>query len=173
MMIPIHNISYSRINGPGNRIVIWVQGCPLRCVGCFNPKTHSFVTKTEMRVIDLVKQINSNNAIEGITISGGEPLLYPQALIELLNNIDKNITKILYSGYTVEEIIADELKSRVLKFVDLAIVGRYDKKLTHPYLGKKFLNITGKIDLNSFLPKFQVEYFINNDKVTKSGIFKE
>ena len=126
-----------------------------------------------MCVIDLVKQINSNNAIEGITISGGEPLLYPQALIELLNNIDKNLTRILYSGYTIEEIIADELKSKVLKFVDLAIVGRYNKNLKHPYLGKRFLNITGKIDLNSFLPKIQVEYFIDNDKVTKTGIFKE
>ena len=39
----IHSIiPNSAVNGPGNRFVIWTQGCSLNCIGCWNPKTHSF-----------------------------------------------------------------------------------------------------------------------------------
>lgn len=173
MKLPVNNISHSTINGPGNRLVIWVQGCPLRCEGCFNPETHSFDINRELSVVELAKRINTDVTIEGITISGGEPLQYPKAIIELLDNIDKSLTRILYTGYTLEEIMDDKLKLKVLKYVDLAIVGRYDNKLVHPYFGKKFLNITGKINLNNFKPLFRIEYSIDNNKVTRTGIFNE
>ena len=119
----------------------------------------------------MAEQINTDINIEGITLSGGEPLEYPEALVSLLEKVNGKLTKILYSGYTLEEIIKDERKSKVLKLVDLAIVGRYDKKQPHPYLGKKFLNITGKIDLSEFSPHFKIEYSIDNERVTRTGIF--
>ena len=34
-------IDDSRVNGPGRRVVVWVQGCTLGCLGCFNPGTHA------------------------------------------------------------------------------------------------------------------------------------
>ena len=37
----IHNkVSQSEANGPGNRTVVWFQGCNLKCSGCWNPETH-------------------------------------------------------------------------------------------------------------------------------------
>jgi hypothetical protein len=50
--------------------------------------------------------------------------------------------------------------------------GRYNQKAEHPFLNKKVLNITGRIDFNYFKPKTRIEYSINKDKVTKTGIFK-
>ncbi len=172
MFLPINNISYSTINGPDYRLVIWVQGCPLRCPGCFNPTTHKFDKKSEIDVDEIVNKINKEEQIKGITISGGEPLAYPEAIFSLLSGINNNLTRILYSGFTLKEILADKRKSKILKLVDLAIVGRYNKDLEHPYLGKVFLNVTGKIDANYFSPKFKVEYSISDRNVTKTGIFK-
>lgn len=173
MKLSVNNISHSTINGPGNRLVIWVQGCPLHCPGCFNPSTHNIDDSKVITIDALVKIINTDSNIEGITISGGEPLMYPEALAMLLKKVNNKLTKIVYSGYTLEEILADKRKQYFLRWVDLAIVGRYDRKLKHPYLGKKFLNITGKIDLNEFSPQFKIEYAIENAQVTRTGIFKQ
>ena len=55
---------------------------------------------------------------------------------------------------------------------DLAIVGRYNENLPHPFLGKKFVVMTDRINLNYFRPKYVIEYSLNGNKVTKTGIFK-
>lgn len=55
----------------GEKVVLWTQGCPLRCKGCFNPKTHSIDEGTFYEISNLVDTINKTNGIRGITISGG------------------------------------------------------------------------------------------------------
>ena len=103
MLLPVHNISHSRINGPGNRLVIWVQGCKFHCKGCFNPETHPYTKEHLIDVVDLVKTINEDTSIEGITVSGGEPLDHPNQIQSLLTGIEKRITTIIYSGYRYED----------------------------------------------------------------------
>ena len=171
MNLPVHNIIHSTTNGPGNRIVIWVQGCSLNCKGCFNPETHETGGASIISVADLANMVNNDDSIEGITISGGEPLDYPIELTRFLENIKPNLTKIAYSGYSIKEISKDILKKSVIKNVDLAIVGRFNKKFAHPYLGKKFLDVSGKIDLSYFKLKTTIEYSINKHNITKTGIF--
>lgn len=171
MLLPVHNISHSRINGPGNRLVIWVQGCKFHCKGCFNPETHPYTKEHLMDINELVKLINADATIEGITISGGEPLDYPKQLEKLFEDISPNLTIIVYSGFKIEEINQEPSLKRLLKMTDLAIVGRYDENLSHPFFGKKFIVMTDKINLDYFKPRHVVEYSMKGDKVTKTGIF--
>ncbi len=171
MYLPINNICHSRINGPGNRLVIWVQGCKFHCKGCFNQETHPYTTEHLMEIDELAEIINRDKEIDGITISGGEPLDYPRQLEALLHKLKNSLTSIIYSGFTIDEIVHNELLKKVIKQVDLAIVGRYDESLPHPYLGKRFIKPTNRIDLNYFQPKQVVEYVTSGTFVTKTGIF--
>jgi anaerobic ribonucleoside-triphosphate reductase activating protein len=172
MLLPINNISYSTVNGPGNRFVLWVQGCKLNCNGCFNPETHSYNSETSKDIVNIASEINSNSLIEGVTISGGEPLDYAIELIELIKMIKPDLTSVIFTGYTIKEIVKDVNKVKLIKSVDMVLAGRYNNKFEHPYLGKKLLNITGRVDSSYFLPKTSIEYSINLNKVTKTGIFK-
>lgn len=171
MYLPINNICHSRINGPGNRLVIWVQGCKFNCKGCFNPETHPYTEEHLIDVAELVRMINEDKNIDGITISGGEPLDYPNQIYSLLAGIEKRLTSILYSGYYYKDVISDKDLLNVIKLADLSIIGRYDYSLPHPYLGKKFVLTSDRIDINNFKPKQIVEYVTNKQIVTKTGIF--
>lgn len=171
MYLPINNICHSRINGPGNRLVIWVQGCKFNCKGCFNPETHPYTKEHLMDVVDLAKMINEDAQIEGITISGGEPLDYPKQIQSLLSSLEHRITTIIYSGYHYEDVVSDEDLMKVVKRADLSIIGRYNFSLPHPYLGKRFVLTSDRIDINYFKPKHIVEYVLKNNSVTKTGIF--
>lgn len=171
MLLPINNICHSRINGPGNRLVIWVQGCKFHCKGCFNPETHPYTKGHLMDIDELAVLINNDTDIEGITLSGGEPLDYPTQLSELFGKLSERITIIIFTGYMLHEIQCSPLLMSVVKMTDISIVGRYDERLAHPYLGKKFIVSRGRIDVNYFKPKYFVEYSFNNNSVTKTGIF--
>ena len=74
-MLNVHAIlPRSRANGLGVRTVIWLQGCTLRCPGCFNPGTHSAEPRLLMPEADLLARIIADqHEIEGVSISGGEP----------------------------------------------------------------------------------------------------
>lgn len=170
--IPINNICHSTINGPGHRLVIWTQGCPFNCDGCFNPETHPYEGGMRFSVTKLARIVNEDKTIEGITLSGGEPLLYPKELQKFLSKTRKRLTRIVFTGYSVEDVLNDEAKRSVLPFVDLVIAGRYDKSLPHPFFGKKLIKMTNRIDVGYFKPTQRVEYSINGDNVTKTGIFK-
>ncbi len=172
MYIPINNICHSRINGPGNRLVIWIQGCKFNCKGCFNPETHPYTKEHLVDVVDLVKMINEDTSIEGVTISGGEPLDYPNQIYSLLTGIDNRLTTILYSGFHYEDVVSNEDLMKAIKLADLSIIGRYDSTLPHPFLGKRFFLTSDRIDLNYFKPKQIIEYVINKETITKTGIFK-
>lgn len=172
MYLPINNICHSRINGPGNRLVIWVQGCKFNCEGCFNPETHPYTKEHLVDVAELVRMINEDKSIGGITISGGEPLDYPNQMQSLLTGIEKRLTSILYSGYHYKDVISNKFLLNVIKLADLSIIGRYDSSLPHPYLGKKFVLTSNRVDIEYFKPKQVVEYVTNNNSIIKTGIFK-
>ena len=119
----------SRANGPGVRYVIWFQGCSIRCPGCFNPGTHSHEPRLTMQVEALVADIASlSGEIEGVTISGGEPLEQMDGLLALLRGIREqtSLTVILFTGYTYEEIVRMPDADELLRLVDVLIAGRYD-----------------------------------------------
>jgi anaerobic ribonucleoside-triphosphate reductase activating protein len=112
-------------------MVIWFQGCSLGCPHCFNPETHHTEPAQLFSVEELARCVYGSQAtVEGITISGGEPLQQPEGLLLLLKKIraSTSLSIILFSGYTLEEINRFPIGPDVLKHVDCLIAGRYAHK---------------------------------------------
>lgn len=120
----IHSIeSAGLVDGPGIRTVIFMQGCKLRCSYCHNPDTWSPNGGTEISSENLMKKIERykpyfENSGGGVTFSGGDPLLQPEFLLEMLKLCKaKGIhTAIDTSGYGFGEY--DE----ILKYTDLVLL---------------------------------------------------
>lgn len=129
VLVRLHSIiSNSRANGPGIRTVIWFQGCTLLCSNCFNPQTHSSSPALVVDVPDLVEMLRRDSqGLEGITISGGEPLQQGAALLQLLRGVRgaTDLSIILFSGYTLAEIEKMPFGCAILAQVDVLIDGRY------------------------------------------------
>lgn len=85
----IHSIeSFGTVDGPGIRLVIFFQGCPMRCQYCHNPDTWKTSGGTEMTVEELLAIYDKNqNFYEkgGITATGGEPLVQIDFVTELFS----------------------------------------------------------------------------------------
>ncbi len=132
----IHQIiERTRANGPGVRLAIWVQGCTRNCPGCSNPETHDASIGEKMQPAELLSIIlESEKEIEGISISGGEPLDQSEELLELLKCIkDKTqLSVVMWTGYTRTEIEEMLLLEKLSKLVDLIIVGPYIEKFHKP-----------------------------------------
>ncbi len=124
-----HFLPFSRANGPGRRAVVWVQGCTLGCPGCFNPDTHSVEGGENISVSDLFDRIVAlGESIEGITISGGEPLQQRPSLLALLKRVRREtaLSVLVFTGYTWEEVQHMPDAEILLACVDVLIAGRYD-----------------------------------------------
>lgn len=91
----IHSIeTCGTVDGPGLRYVIFTQGCLLRCKFCHNPDTWKMGEGKEMSVQELVKDIKDylpffQATNGGVTVSGGEPLLQAEFLVELFTELKK------------------------------------------------------------------------------------
>ena len=109
--------------GPGLRYGLWVQGCLRRCEGCASPMAQSLEDGVLMDVGELAEEILKVQQIEGITVSGGEPLLQADALYELFSILKsrRDIGVLLYTGFKYEEIAEREL----FKWCDVLIDGEY------------------------------------------------
>jgi len=85
----IHSIeTFGTVDGPGIRYVIFVQGCPMRCAYCHNPDTWTIGVGEDMEVDKLIADISRyTRYIEGVTVSGGEPLLQMDFLIDLFAKV--------------------------------------------------------------------------------------
>lgn len=128
----IHDVlRSSTANGPGDRFVVWVQGCSRRCPGCFNPVAQPFPgTGYDITIPQIMSGIP--DAVEGITISGGEPFEQPEELLRLVRAArDRKLSVLIYTGYTYEELMNSfsgmkrELMHDVLKHTDYLIDGPY------------------------------------------------
>jgi len=123
----IHSIeSCGTVDGPGIRFVVFLQGCPMRCLYCHNPDTWDFNVNQKMTVDEIlekyekVKEFLKNG---GLTVTGGEPLMQIDFVTELFKLAKvKNIhTAIDTSGITFKrDNIAkfDEL----MKYTDLVML---------------------------------------------------
>jgi anaerobic ribonucleoside-triphosphate reductase activating protein len=143
----IHNrIANSTANGPGERAVVWVQGCSLACSGCWNSETHAFVKDKDMSIGELADWILDQN-IEGVTFSGGEPFQQAPALELLISFIKERRPELSigsFTGYTLQELRDGKfnwwhpelrimipgdakLSNSILKQMDFIIAGRYNQ----------------------------------------------
>ena len=129
----------SRANGPGLRAVVWVQGCALRCPGCFNPDFLPLEGGTLHEPAAIAGMILSNNEIEGVTFSGGEPFLQAAALAEvarLVREAGKSV--LIFTGFEWESLQSshDPGHHSLLAQADTLIAGPYrsEEPSSHPLL---------------------------------------
>ena len=127
----IRGYCLSKVNGPGVRFVLWTQGCSKGCSECFNPETWSTNIYKELsptQIFELIK----NFEVDGVTISGGDPLEQEDELLELLMLLSTMRLRkgvILFSGFTRAEISSNFIREQCLKYIDVLIDGRYEKNL--------------------------------------------
>lgn len=83
----IHSLeSFGTVDGPGVRYVVFVQGCPMRCAYCHNPDTWAMTGGTMMDPQEIIDNFERNRPFYtsgGITVTGGEPLMQIDFLIDL------------------------------------------------------------------------------------------
>jgi anaerobic ribonucleoside-triphosphate reductase activating protein len=115
----------SAVNGPGERFVIWVQGCPLTCAGCWNPDTWTFARR-ELRAVDtLAAEILATSGIEGVTFTGGEPFAQARALAKVARVVrDAGLSVFVFTGYELAELTSPEHLA-LLSLSDVVVTGRY------------------------------------------------
>jgi anaerobic ribonucleoside-triphosphate reductase activating protein len=137
-------IDGSRVNGPGLRAVIHLQGCGLSCDGCFNPGAQPFTgeDRDSREVAGWVIRANRISALDGVTFSGGEPMQQGPELLALIESLHRHLPGLsfgMYSGYSLRELecgrywtrpeISEgarrELWVRVSSYLDFAVLGRY------------------------------------------------
>lgn len=91
----IHSIeSMGTLDGPGIRTVVFLQGCPLKCKFCHNIDTNFQKQGKEYTPVELLKTVLKNKEYwknnGGVTLSGGEPLLQPEFLLEVVTLLKEN-----------------------------------------------------------------------------------
>lgn len=154
------------LNGTGFRVVLFVSGCSHRCYNCQNPKTwdknfgHPFTEKTKQYIFNCLDK----DYIDGITITGGDPLYennldevlklvqeirisFPEKTIWLYTGYDFNLLKSQYNEYKYTPFAsnADEWLTRweIISNVNVLVDGEYideQKDLTLKWRGSKNQN---------------------------------
>lgn len=117
----------SLVDGDGLRMVLWCQGCDIKCPKCHNPETWDKNKGILYHIDDIKTQIYKlKDKYDGITLSGGHPFMQIDGCLEIAKfckSIGLNIW--IYSGYTYEEIIRDSIKLELLKQCNVLVDGAY------------------------------------------------
>lgn len=126
----IHSLeSCGTVDGPGVRYVVFLQGCPMRCQYCHNPDTWNYSGGTMMTVEEILNEYDKVKSFlqnGGLTVTGGEPLIQIDFVIELMKQAKQQgiHTCIDTSGITFQkdqpQVVAkfDEL----LQYTDLFLL---------------------------------------------------
>lgn len=134
--------NYSMSDGPGNRLVLFVQGCERHCEGCQNKESWDKTKGKRVHIDDLVIDVlyKLNKYTRNLTVSGGEPLdqqIQVAQFLKRLKNFDINLC--LYTGYEF-----DEVDSLILENLDYIKTGKYidnQKDTTNGHYGSKNQNM--------------------------------
>ncbi|MBQ7386606.1 MAG: pyruvate formate lyase-activating protein [Clostridia bacterium] len=127
MLGKVHSIeSFGTLDGPGIRYVLFLKGCPMRCLYCHNPDTWDTAGGTLMSADEVLAEYDKNKEFYtkgGITVSGGEPLLQIDFLIDLFKKAHSRgiHTCIDTSGITFSEKTEEKL-DELLKYTSLVML---------------------------------------------------
>jgi len=120
----IHSFeTFGAVDGPGVRLVIFFEGCPLRCVYCHNRDMldmEDYMTMTPRALLEMVKDYKPYFGKKGgVTISGGDPVFQPKFLMSFLKLCKKEKVNVALdtSLFTTKEVIDD-----VFPYTDLFMV---------------------------------------------------
>lgn len=137
--------SDSVVDGEGIRTVIWTQGCSHNCKGCHNPETHDFNGGVLMDIEEIKNEISNLEFQDGITLSGGDPFMQPEACLEIAKfakSLGLNVWS--YTGFTFDQLkILSKSKPVIMELlqnVDVLIDGKFileEKSFNVKYRGSK------------------------------------
>ena len=160
----------SIVNGEGLRTVIWFQGCEHRCPGCHNTKALDPNGGILVNFFEIKEQINDLKHQDGFTLSGGEPFLQPEALLEIVKEIKKLKLSIwCYTGYVFEYLAelskTDPMYMEILEHIDVLVDGKFilsEKSLNLKFKGSKnqrIIDVKKSLKRNEtiLIPKYKKE----------------
>lgn len=181
-MLRIHRIvPRTRVEGPGVRFCIWVQGCHNRCPGCFAKDTWDPGQGTVMAAEDVIALLRAEKNLEGVTFLGGEPMEQAQALCKVAAAARADgLSVITFTGKEYEQLLAqkDPAVTELLSLTDLLIDGAFRKEEpedVRPLVGsrnQRFLFLTGRYcqaDIDAIENAFEVR-IDENGRVQINGM---
>ena len=131
-------ITRSLANGPGERFVVWVQGCPIHCPGCWNQDTWAPQGGTEVDLDVLLTAISEEKGLEGVTFTGGEPMAQPDAVAELATACRaRGLSVFIFTGYSQEQL-KSPAQQRLWSLADIIVAGPYvqaQRSFEHAWVG--------------------------------------
>ena len=133
----------SIVDGPGVRYTVFVQGCPHHCPGCHNPASHDFAGGTLMDTDGIIRKIGENPLLDGVTLSGGEPMCQPEACRAIADAAHaKHLNVWCYTGFTLENLLKENRADRMklLSVLDVLVDGPFlshERSLDLLYCGSK------------------------------------
>jgi len=123
-------VNDSITDGSGIRFVIFFQGCLHHCPGCQNPQTQSLTGGFVVSHETILEKIRQNPILDGITLSGGEPMLQAKGAALLAHEAHQMGLRVnTYTGYLWEDLIRSGNQDwlNLLKETDYLIDGPYLK----------------------------------------------
>ena len=121
-------------DGPGLRTSIYCAGCLHHCKGCHNPQSWDINNGKWMRVDELFDIVVAEE-LSDVTFSGGDPFYQVEAFTELAKRIKTETKKNIWcwTGFTIEEIRADEHLAQLLPYIDTLVDGPFilEQRDTH------------------------------------------
>lgn len=151
----------SIVDGPGLRFVVFAQGCPHQCQGCHNEATHAFHGGFDSSPEKVIKEIDKNPLLQGVTFSGGEPFCQSKEFYRLAVMVkERNLQLLAFSGYTLEELVALSEKDlfilKLLAQLDFLIDGPFlleERDLTLEFRGSKNQRMLSKKEIANYCKK--------------------
>lgn len=134
LKIYVNSIRFNRslVDGPGVRTVIFFQGCDIHCKGCQNPSSWDILKGKPYETDELVKLLREKVINKKITLSGGEPLMQKDAVLDIIKKLpDFDIA--LYTGHELNEV-----PNEILQNVNYVKTGPFVEKLKSsvtPFVG--------------------------------------
>jgi len=116
--------------GPGARAAVWVQGCPFNCPNCIAPDWIPQKKAMGIKPEELARKITANLWVNGITLSGGEPMLQALLLAELIDQCksERDFNVIVFTGFQYETLLQkgeDSGIPQLLSLTDVLVDGPY------------------------------------------------
>lgn len=115
--------------GPGRRGVVWVAGCRRRCPGCVAEPILDAAAGETMAIDALADRIVAWPAIDGLTLTGGEPFEQADALARLIRRVQRrrSLSVLCYSGFTLAALRQEPLPGcrDLLAVTDVLIDGPF------------------------------------------------
>lgn len=123
----VHSVETAgTVDGPGIRFIVFLSGCPLRCLYCHNPDTRNKSSGTRTRAYKLVKEISEyedyfKRTGGGVTVSGGEPLIQQDFVTAIFKGCkERGIhTALDTSGWSGSEVQQELLDNTDLVLLDI------------------------------------------------------